>query len=92
MYSKIIRKLAIPGYPAQGVNTIFFNEKVKNELNRNVESNSSVVLQVLNQGFKQTVLDVEYRERKHGQSKWSLGKKVKLMTDSIVAFSFFPMA
>ena len=91
LYSKIIRKLAIPGYPAQGVNTIFFNEKVKNELNRNVESNSSVVLQVLNQGFKQTVLDVEYRERKHGQSKWSLGKKVKLMTDSIVAFSFFPI-
>ncbi len=91
LYSKIIRKYAIPDYPLQGVNTIFFNEKVKQELNRNVESNSSVVLQVLNQGFRQTVVDVAYSERKHGKSKWSFAKKLKLMTDSIVAFSFFPI-
>ncbi|HNY19777.1 MAG TPA: glycosyltransferase [Flexilinea sp.] len=90
-YSRLIRKYAIPGYPPDGVNTVFFNEKVKRELNRNIESNSSVVLQVLNLGFKQTTLDVEYRERVHGRSKWSFGKKMKLMIDSFVAFSFFPI-
>ncbi len=91
IYSGLIRKYAIPGYPRKGVNTIFFNEKVKNELNKNVELNSSVVLQVLNQGFRKAVINVDYNERKHGESKWSFRKKLKLLIDSIVSFSFFPI-
>lgn len=91
LYSKLIRKYAIRDYPPLGVNTIFFNGKVKKELNAHVESNSSVVLQVLNFGFRRKVLDLEYRERKRGKSKWSFGAKIKLLIDSIVAFSFFPI-
>lgn len=90
-YSKLIRKYAIRDYPAGGVNTIFFNEKVKNEIIRNPELNSSVVLQVISLGFKQTVINMEYNERAIGQSKWTLGKKVKLLIDSFVSFSFFPI-
>ncbi len=90
-YSSLIRRYAVPGYPPKGVNTIFFNQKVKDELNRNIELNSSVVLQVLNQGFRQAIINVDYAERKHGKSKWSLTKKVKLLIDSFVAFSFFPI-
>lgn len=91
MYSAMIRKWAIPGYPEKGVNTIFFNEKVKNTLNANPELNSSVVLQVISFGFKQTILNMNYREREHGKSKWTFGKKLKLLIDSFVAFSFFPI-
>lgn len=90
-YSAMIRKYAIPGYPPKGVNTIFFDEKVKNALNKDVELNSSVVLQVLNQGFRQTVLNMDYNERKRGKSKWTFEKKLKLMVDSFVSFSFFPI-
>ncbi len=91
LYSAMIRKWAIPGYPPKGVNTIFFNEKVKNELNANPELNSSVVLQVISLGFKQTVLNMKYRERERGASKWTFAKKVKLLIDSFVSFSFFPI-
>ncbi len=91
IYSAMIRKWAIPGYPEKGVNTIFFNEKVKNALNANPELNSSVVLQVISMGFKQTVLNMDYREREHGHSKWTFGKKLKLLIDSFVSFSFFPI-
>ena len=91
IYSAMIRKWAIPGYPEKGVNTIFFNEKVKNALNANPELNSSVVLQVISLGFKQTVLNMNYREREHGHSKWTFGKKLKLLIDSFVSFSFFPI-
>ncbi len=91
IYSAMIRKWAIPGYPEKGVNTIFFNEKVKKTLNANPELNSSVVLQVISMGFKQTVLNMDYREREHGRSKWTFGKKLKLLIDSFVAFSFFPI-
>ncbi|MBR6090708.1 MAG: glycosyltransferase [Anaerolineaceae bacterium] len=91
LYSAMIRKWAIPGYPEKGVNTIFFNEKVKNALNADPELNSSVVLQVISLGFKQTVLNMDYRERLHGHSKWTFGKKLKLLIDSFVSFSFFPI-
>ena len=91
IYSAMIRKWAIPGYPEKGVNTIFFNEKVKNALNANPELNSSVVLQVISLGFKQTILNMNYKEREHGHSKWTFGKKLKLLIDSFVSFSFFPI-
>ena len=91
IYSAMIRKWAIPGYPEKGVNTIFFNEKVKKALNANPELNSSVVLQVISLGFKQTILNMNYKEREHGHSKWTFGKKLKLLIDSFVSFSFFPI-
>ena len=91
IYSSMIRKWAIPGYPEKGVNTIFFDEKVKNAINANPELNSSVVLQVISLGFRQTVINMDYREREHGQSKWTFGKKLKLLIDSFVSFSFFPI-
>ena len=91
LYSAMIRKWAIPGYPEKGVNTIFFNQKVKDALNANPELNSSVVLQVISLGFKQTVLNMNYREREHGRSKWTFAKKLKLLIDSFVSFSFFPI-
>ena len=91
LYSSMIRKWAIPGYPEKGVNTIFFDEKVKNAINANPELNSSVVLQVISLGFRQTVINMDYREREHGQSKWTFGKKLKLLIDSFVSFSFFPI-
>ena len=91
LYSAMIRRWAIPGYPEKGVNTIFFNEKVKNALNANPELNSSVVLQVISMGFRQTVLNMDYRERERGHSKWTFGKKLKLLIDSFCAFSFFPI-
>ena len=42
-------------------------------------------------GYRQAVLNVDYLERKRGVSKWSFGKKLKLMIDSFVAFSYFPI-
>ena len=91
LYSAMIRKWAIPGYPEKGVNTIFFNKKVKDNLNANPELNSSVVLQVISLGFKQTVINMNYNERAKGQSKWTFAKKLKLLIDSFAAFSFFPI-
>jgi len=40
-------------------------------------------------GFRQAFVPYARRSRKHGQSKWTLSRKVKLFMDSFVAFSFF---
>ncbi len=90
-YAGLMRKYAVPNFPRKGFDIVLFSRKVKSCLDRNLENNSSVFIQILSLGFKQTSITYDKRERKHGKSKWTLGKKVKLLIDSFVAFSFAPI-
>ncbi len=91
IYSKAIRRFAIPYYPQKGVNNVMFNNKIKDHLNTHIEANSSIILQIINLGFKCAIIDVDYAARTKGQSKWVLSKKIKMFIDSFVAFSFAPI-
>lgn len=91
IYSFLMRRYVNPNYPPQGFDVVMFDEKVKNELNKNIESNSSIFLQILNLGFRQSSIEYEKRRRKKGKSKWTLAKKMKLFIDSFIAFSYFPI-
>jgi dolichol-phosphate mannosyltransferase len=68
-----------------------FNAKVAENLNKNVESNSSIFLQILNLGFKQSHITYLKSARIKGKSKWTFSKKMKLFIDSFVAFSYLPI-
>lgn len=91
LYSKLIQRYVNPKYPSQGFDVVMFDEKVKNELNKHIEANSSIFLQILNFGFKQASIKYEKQERVKGKSKWTLSKKIKLFIDSFVAFSYLPI-
>lgn len=90
-YAKLIRKYAVKNFPLGGVNNIMFNKKVKDVLNRYIESNSSIFLQIMNMGFHMSIVDMDYNARNKGETKWTLDKKIKMLIDSFVAFSFFPI-
>ena len=90
-YSHRMRKYAVSNYSSDGVSTIVFNGKIKELLNNNVEGNSSIMLQIIDAGFKTANLELDFHERSAGKSKWTLSKKVKLMIDSFVSFSFAPI-
>lgn len=90
-YSKMMQKYAVRNYSSDGISTIVFNEKIKKLLNENVESNSSIMLQIIDAGFRTQILEMDFHERSTGTSKWTFGKKVKLFIDSFVAFSFAPI-
>ncbi|MCS6796684.1 MAG: glycosyl transferase family 2, partial [Raineya sp.] len=64
---------------------------VQKLLNENIEANSSIFLQILTLGFSQSSISYQKQPRKAGKSKWTLSKKVKMLIDSFVAFSFFPI-
>lgn len=91
MYSWLMRKYAVKNFESGGINAIMINKKVLTMMNENVESNSSVILQILNAGYRHTTISVEYNARSGGKSKWTLSKKIKLFIDSFVAFSFMPI-
>ncbi|OFY84555.1 MAG: glycosyl transferase family 2 [Bacteroidetes bacterium RIFCSPLOWO2_12_FULL_35_15] len=91
MYAKLMRKYAIPSYPLKGFDIVIFNEKVKKSLIDNIEANSSLFLQILNLGFKQSYISYHKNKRIFGKSKWTLSKKIKLFVDSFIAFSYAPI-
>lgn len=91
MYAKLMQKYVIKTFPENGFDIVMFNEKVKNELNQNIETNSSIFLQILTLGFKQEVITYDKQARKVGKSKWTLSQKIKLVIDSFVAFSYTPI-
>ncbi|HOZ87080.1 MAG TPA: glycosyltransferase [Bacteroidia bacterium] len=90
-YAKIMRKYAIANYPLKGFDIVIFNEKVKRCLIDNAEANSSLFLQILNLGFKQSYISYHKTERKFGASKWTFKSKIKLFIDSFVSFSYAPI-
>lgn len=91
LYSALMRKYAVKNYSSGGISNIVFNGKIKKFLNENVESNSSIMLQIIDAGFKSSTLSMHYKKRAAGISKWTLTKKIKLFIDSFVAFSFMPI-
>jgi dolichol-phosphate mannosyltransferase len=90
-YASLMKKFAFKNFPEKGFDIVMFNKKVAAEVNKNVEANSSIFLQILGMGFKQTSITYKKRERKTGVSKWTLSKKIKLFIDSFVAFSYAPI-
>ena len=91
LYSKLMIKYVDSNYPRKGFDVVFFNKKVVKALNNGIEKNSSLFLQILNFGFKHSFVEYEKNARIIGNSKWTLNKKIKLLVDSFVAFSFAPI-
>lgn len=91
IYSHLMQKYAIKAYSSDGTATVAFGKKVKNFLNKNVERNSEIVLQIMDMGFQYESVALDYHARTVGKSKWSLSKKIKLFIDSFVAFSYMPI-
>ena len=90
-YSGLMRRFALSNYPEKGFDVVMFKRKVAEVLNKDIQVNSSLFLQILSLGFKQDFIEYDKVERKHGKSKWTINKKIKLLVDSFVAFSFAPI-
>jgi glycosyltransferase involved in cell wall biosynthesis len=90
-YATLMRRYAVANFPKKGFDIVMFSRKVKACLDNNVENNSSVFIQILSLGFKQASISYEKQARRLGKSKWTVAKKIKLLIDSFVAFSFAPI-
>lgn len=91
LYAKLMQKFAFPNFPDKGFDIVLFNSKIKQQLDKNIEANSNIFLQILGMGFAQTFILYDKQERKIGKSKWTISKKIKLLIDSFVAFSYAPI-
>ena len=53
--------------------------------------NTSLMSQILWAGFKIATVPYVRKKREIGKSKWTLSKKIKLVYDSLLSFSYFPI-
>ncbi|MDA9101418.1 glycosyltransferase, partial [Omnitrophica bacterium] len=91
LYAVLMRTFVTKRFPENGFDIVMFSEKVQRELNQNAEAHSSVFLQILQLGFRQESIEYDRRPRAEGKSKWTLAKKVKLLIDSFLSFSYAPI-
>jgi dolichol-phosphate mannosyltransferase len=90
-YATLMQRYVAAGFPDRGFDIVMFSRKIQDQMNRNIESNSSVFLQLFTMGFKQQKITYSKVARKAGKSKWTISKKVKLFIDSFIAFSYAPV-
>jgi len=87
----LFRRLVNPAVPAGGVDVFGCNTAARDTLVSFIESNSSLVGQLFWMGYRRKGIRYGRLPRKVGKSAWTLGKKVKYLSDSLFAFSDLPI-
>lgn len=90
-YYRLMRWLGLPNMPPKGADFLLVSRKVIDAVNRYPEKHTSVLAMILWMGFRQTFIEYVKQARHSGKSKWTLSKKIKLLIDSVVSFSYVPI-
>lgn len=91
LYYAVVRKFIMSTMPKGGFDCYLLDRQVIEVLRLLDEKNSALTLQVLWVGFKRDMIYFHRGAREIGESKWTLSKKVKLVLDSMMSFSYFPV-
>ena len=91
MYYALVRKTINKDMPKGGCDCYLLDRQVIDVIEKMDEKNSSLTLQVMWVGFKTDQIYFHRKDREVGKSRWTLAKKLKLVMDSMMSFSFFPI-
>ncbi|GAB3832083.1 glycosyltransferase family 2 protein [Hymenobacter jeollabukensis] len=87
----LMKHLALRNIPEGGFDFVFFDQQVAKEVLKLHERNSNVFYLMVWLGFAYVNIPYVRRKREIGKSRWTLSKKIKLLIDSLLAFSFVPI-
>jgi len=91
LYAFLMRKLALHNMPKGGFDSFLIDRQVIDFLVKMQESNTSLMSQILWAGFETATVPYVRKKREIGKSRWTLSKKIKLVYDSLISFSYFPI-
>lgn len=91
MYYGIVRKFIEKKMPVGGFDCYLLDKQVIEVLQMLDEKNSALTLQILWAGFQSEKIYFHRKDREIGQSRWTFSKKFKLVMDSMMSFSYFPI-
>jgi polyisoprenyl-phosphate glycosyltransferase len=90
-YYLLLDAFALKGYPKGGFDLVLIDRQVVTELNRISEKNTNIMNLIFWLGHDRNAISYIRQKREHGTSRWTLSKKIKLVIDSFVNFSYIPI-
>lgn len=90
IYYKLLQKFVISEYPKKGFDLALMDKDIIPYLKK-VGKHVNFPLFPYWLGFKRAEIKYTRKVRKHGKSKWTFFKKIKLMFDSILGFNYMPV-
>lgn len=90
-YYRLMKKYALKNMPKGGFDCFLADKKVIDIIKSIDEKNTTLVGQILWCGFKTEKIYYVRKKREEGKSRWTLSKKIKLLIDSFLAFSYVPI-
>lgn len=91
LYYRITRKVALPQMPLHGFDIFLIDRKVIRVLEALDERNSALTGQILWSGFQTAQVPYQRKRREVGKSRWTLKKKIRLVSDTMFSFSTVPI-
>lgn len=91
LYYWLVRKTALPNMPKGGFDVYLLDRKVIRVLMQLDEKNSALTGQILWSGFRTDKIYYTRLAREIGKSKWTLKKKIRLVSDTLFSFSTLPI-
>lgn len=91
LFWSLYRKLVNPQMPAGGVDMFAVTARARDALLALDEAHSSLVAQLYWIGFPRVEVPYERLARQHGESGWTLRKKITYLLDSIFSFTDIPI-
>jgi glycosyltransferase involved in cell wall biosynthesis len=85
------RVIGLNEMPATGADFFLLDRRVIEAYREFRETNVSMLALITWMGFRQDRIEYVKQARLHGQSGWSLRKKLKLVVDSATSFSYLPI-
>ena len=91
LYYSLTRRFIFPNMPEHGFDIFLVDRKVIEVLKNLDEKNSAITGQILWSGFRTKEVRYARKQREIGKSKWTLKKKIRLVTDTLFSFSVLPI-
>lgn len=91
MYYRMVRAVALKNMPLGGFDTFLLDRRVIKTLELMDERDSAITGQILFSGFQTAKIYYNRRAREIGKSRWTLRKKIRLVSDTLFSFSTMPI-
>ena len=87
----LMKKIALANIPDGGFDYVLFDHQIREQIVQMQERNSNLFYQMIWLGYPYVNIPYVRRRRQIGHSRWTFTRKVKLLLDSVLSFSYFPI-
>lgn len=91
IFWSLIRRFALPNAPKGGTDYCLIDNKVAGDIVSSGEKNSHIFNYIVWLGYRQETIPFHRRKIKGRRSRWTVSKKIKLLIDTFVSFSYAPI-